>query len=76
VSRSGRIRRAGADGASGRVVSRAALRDHVWQGREDRGTNLVEVHPSRLRDKLGEDAAIVETVRGAGYRVRPNASSR
>jgi two-component system, OmpR family, response regulator len=56
--------------ASGKVVSRATLRKQVWHGREDRGTNLVEVHLSRLRDKLGEDAAMIETVRGVGYRLR------
>lgn len=56
--------------AGGRVVSRASLRERVWQRTEDRGTNLVEVHLSRLRDKLGEDAALIETVRRAGYRLR------
>lgn len=56
--------------AGGRVVTRAALRESVWHRKEDRGTNLVEVHLSRLRDKLGEDAAMIETVRRAGYRLR------
>jgi DNA-binding response OmpR family regulator len=39
-------------------------------GREDRGSNIVEVHLSRLREKLGEDAGLIETVRRAGYRLR------
>jgi DNA-binding response OmpR family regulator len=56
--------------AGGRVLSRTQLRERVWQRREDRGTNLVEVHLSRLRDKLGEDAGLIETVRRAGYRLR------
>jgi two-component system OmpR family response regulator len=56
--------------ARGAIVSRAALRERVWQRTEDRGSNLVEVHLSRLRDKLGEDATLIETVRRAGYRVR------
>jgi DNA-binding response OmpR family regulator len=55
--------------AGGRVVSRANLRERVWQ-RKDRASNLVEVHLSRLRDKLGEDAGLIETVRSAGYRLR------
>lgn len=55
--------------ASGRAVSRAELVAKVW-GRHDPGSNLVEVHLSRLRDKLGEDAAIIETIRRAGYRLR------
>jgi DNA-binding response OmpR family regulator len=54
----------------GRIVTRAKLRERVWHRKEDRGTNLVEVHLSRLRDKLGEHAAVIETVRGEGYRLR------
>jgi DNA-binding response OmpR family regulator len=56
--------------AGGGVVSRATLRERVWQRKEDRGSNLVEVHLSRLREKLGEDASAIETVRRAGYRLR------
>jgi DNA-binding response OmpR family regulator len=56
--------------AGGRIVSRADLLASVWQRDEDPGSNLVEVHLSRLRDKLGADAAIIETVRRAGYRLR------
>ena len=56
--------------AGGDVVSRATLRERVWHLKEDRGTNLVEVHLSRLREKLGEDGNVIETVRGAGYRLR------
>jgi two-component system OmpR family response regulator len=56
--------------AGGRVVTRATLRERVWHRNEDRGTNLVEVHLSRLRDKLGDDATMIETVRRAGYRLR------
>jgi two-component system OmpR family response regulator len=52
------------------VASRAHLRERVLQGKEDKGSNLVEVHLSRLRDKLGEDAAIIETVRRSGYKLR------
>jgi DNA-binding response OmpR family regulator len=42
----------------------------VWGRDEDPGSNLVEVHLSRLRDKLGMDAELIETVRRAGYRLR------
>jgi DNA-binding response OmpR family regulator len=56
--------------AGGQVVSRAALRERVWPRKEDRGTNLVEVHLSRLRDKLGQNADVIETVRREGYRLR------
>jgi DNA-binding response OmpR family regulator len=46
------------------------LLSRVWQRQDDPSSNLVEVHLSRLRDKLGADAAIIETVRRAGYRLR------
>jgi DNA-binding response OmpR family regulator len=56
--------------AGGRPVSRAALRERVSHTKGGRGSNLVEVHLSRLRDKLGQDAALIETVRRTGYRLR------
>jgi DNA-binding response OmpR family regulator len=56
--------------AGGRVVSRATLAARIWQREGDPGSNVVEVHLSRLRDKLGRDAAVIETVRRAGYRLR------
>lgn len=50
----------------GRVVGKLELRDHVWDGvGED--LNVVEVYVGYLRRKLGR--GVVETVRGAGYRV-------
>jgi DNA-binding response OmpR family regulator len=53
-----------------RVVRRSDLLAHVWGMHFDPGSNLVEVHMSRLRDKLGERAWMIETVRGVGYRLR------
>jgi hypothetical protein len=32
--------------------------------------NVVEVHVSRLRDKLGDNAWMIETLRGVGYQLR------
>ena len=55
---------------AGQVVSRTELLAHAWEARFDPGTNLVEVHVSRIRDKLGVDAGCIETVRGQGYRLR------
>ncbi len=57
---------------SGTVVSVDELSKAVW-GHETLGApNYVEAHVSRLRRKLREVGAgrVVETVRGAGYRVR------
>jgi two-component system, OmpR family, response regulator len=52
---------------AGEVVSKADIINHVWDFAFDGGDNVVEVHVSALRRKLG--AAAVETVRGGGYRV-------
>lgn len=57
------------------VVSRSELLSQVWSARFDPGSNLVEVHISRLRDKLGPAAWMIETVRGSGYRLRTGRTS-
>jgi two-component system OmpR family response regulator len=51
----------------GRVVPQAELSDHIYAQDADRDSNTVEVFIARLRRKLG--SAIIETVRGLGYRV-------
>jgi two-component system response regulator PrrA len=52
---------------AGQVVSKARLLDLVW-GSEAVDTNLVEVHISSLRRRLGPGAAgLIRTVRGVGY---------
>lgn len=52
------------------VVNRSELLAQVWETKFDTGSNLVEVSVSRLRDKFGEHDWMIETVRGAGYRLR------
>jgi DNA-binding response OmpR family regulator len=52
-----------------RVVTRTKLLEQVWGTRFDTQSNVVEVHVSRLRDKLGDAAWMIETVRGQGYRL-------
>ena len=52
---------------AGEVVSKAHILNHVWDFAYDGGENVVEVHVSALRRKLGAD--VVETVRGGGYRI-------
>ena len=54
---------------AGQAVPKAELVENVWEAGEV-VPNVVEVHVSRLRDKLGGDADLIETVRGHGYRVR------
>jgi len=51
----------------GRVVSQSELTDHLYAADEDRDSNTVEVFIARLRRKLGP--ALIETVRGLGYRI-------
>ena len=53
----------------GRVVTRTMLLEQVWDYHFDPGTNVIDVHVSRLRKKLDEgfDAPMLHTVRGAGY---------
>jgi DNA-binding response OmpR family regulator len=52
----------------GQVVSKTELLDHVWDASVDTAPNAVEVYVGYLRRKLGRD--LLETVRGAGYRLR------
>jgi two-component system phosphate regulon response regulator PhoB len=52
-----------------RVHSRAQLLDKVWGDHVYIEERTVDVHVKRLRESLGAAAAMVETVRGAGYRL-------
>lgn len=55
-------------GRTGRVQTRGALLQDVWDMPPDLNTRTVDTHIKRLREKLGEAAPFVETVRGVGYR--------
>jgi two-component system response regulator VanR len=55
-------------GADGAVVSNDELVERVWDENADPFTNSVRMTVLRLRRKLGSPA-VVETVKGAGYRV-------
>jgi two-component system phosphate regulon response regulator PhoB len=54
----------------GRVQSRRQLLEAVWEVTANIATRTVDMHVQRLRNKLGEHADWVETVRGFGYRFR------
>ena len=56
---------------AGEVVTRTMLLEHVWDYHFDPQTNVIDVHISRLRNKLDKDFSnqLLETVRGAGYRL-------
>ncbi|MFC3813427.1 winged helix-turn-helix domain-containing protein [Lysobacter sp. GCM10012299] len=56
---------------AGRVVTRTMLLEAVWDYHFDPQTNVIDVHISRLRQKIdhGFDQPLLHTVRGAGYRL-------
>lgn len=56
-----------------RVHSRSQLLDKVWGDHVFIEERTVDVHVKRLREALGPAGALVETVRGAGYRLTANA---
>jgi DNA-binding response OmpR family regulator len=56
--------------AGGTVVSAETLLDKVWDEHTDPFTNAVRITVGTLRRKLGEPP-VIETVTGAGYRIRP-----
>jgi two-component system, OmpR family, response regulator len=51
------------------VVTRTMLLENVWDYHFDPQTNVIDVHISRLRQKIdhGFDTPLLHTVRGAGY---------
>lgn len=66
----------------GRCCGRAELLERVWQMSPDAGTNVVDVYVNYLRKKLNAASqaddnghAVIETVRGEGYRMSDSAES-
>jgi two-component system, OmpR family, response regulator len=49
----------------GKLVTRQVLYDHLFDENDDTLSNLIEVHVSNVRKKLGKD--FISTRRGAGY---------
>ncbi|MBB4087269.1 response regulator transcription factor [Sphingomonas carotinifaciens] len=60
---------------AGQVVTRTMLLEGVWDYHFDPGTNVIDVHLSRLRKKVDEGFAypLLHTVRGVGYRLGTDA---
>ncbi|GAD89710.1 putative two-component response regulator [Vibrio halioticoli NBRC 102217] len=56
---------------AGQVVTRSLLFEAVWDYNFDPQTNVIDVHIARLRKKLETEGQpnLIETVRGAGYRM-------
>jgi DNA-binding response OmpR family regulator len=57
---------------AGKVITKTALCEHVWEHHFDTGTNVVEVCIQRLRRKIdeGHPRKLLQTIRGTGYCLR------
>lgn len=60
----------------GVVLSRETLLQHVWGWDFGGGSRTVDTHVLSLRQKLGEHADLIETVRGVGYRLKESIAPR
>jgi len=58
---------------AGHIVTRTMLLEKVWDHHFDPQTNVIDVHISRLRQKIDRpfDRPLLHTVRGAGYVLKP-----
>lgn len=58
---------------AGQVVPRTMLLEGVWDYHFDPQTNVIDVHVSRLRQKIDKPFAsgLIHTIRNAGYMLRP-----
>jgi two-component system, OmpR family, response regulator len=56
------------------VVTRTMLLENVWEYHFDPQTNIIDMHISKLRQKIdaGFDKRLLHTVRGVGYRLAAN----
>lgn len=54
-----------------KIITRTMLLEKVWEYNFDPQTNVIDVHISRLRNKIdkGFDYPMIETIRGAGYMI-------
>ncbi len=59
----------------GMVLTRTQLEERVWNDEFEINSNVVDVYVRRLRRKVDPDSALIETVRGMGYRLRGDSKS-
>jgi len=54
------------------VITRTMLEEHAWDYEFDGMSNIIDVYVRRLRLKIDEESqeSLIQTVRGAGYRLR------
>ena len=55
----------------GQVLSRAVIAEHVWNYDADNSSNIIDVYIRNLRRKVDDpfDVKLIQTIRGAGYRL-------
>ncbi len=55
-----------------RLITREMVLNHLWDYGQTLGSNVVDVHIRRLRRKVDDpfEPKLIETIRGAGYRLR------
>ena len=60
---------------AGETLTRTYLIEHVWDFAYDGGSNVVDVYIRYLRDKIDRPFSrdTIRTIRGAGYRLDPDA---
>jgi two-component system alkaline phosphatase synthesis response regulator PhoP len=54
----------------GKVFSREVLLNRIWGENVYVVDRTVDVHVSKIREKLGDEGGLIETVKGVGYRFR------
>lgn len=55
----------------GRVITRSVMMEHIWDYSAITGSNVIDVHIKRLREKLdsGFDRKLIKTIKGVGYSI-------
>ncbi len=58
------------------VLTRTVIAEHVWNYDFDNATNVIDVHVKNLRKKVDHpfETSLIQTVRGAGYRISGRAA--
>jgi two-component system OmpR family response regulator len=58
----------------GELLSRQRLIDAAWDGEREQRSNLINVYIRYLREKIDRPFGLetIETIRGAGYRLKPS----
>jgi two-component system copper resistance phosphate regulon response regulator CusR len=62
---------------AGRVLTREQISEHAWDANYDPFSNVIDVYVARLRRKVDQpdESQLIETIRGAGYRLAEPARS-